>query len=517
MSAHLNSANEKVYATPGKEMPPGKDTPRDDPQKPPHQPPDKPPHPKEPGCNGDEHAICAELPDFKRLNYFYGQMLGVTDFQTEQNYFREKLKLHNRCLHGYGVICGLKVVPEPKDESCKPPGDVHVKELEDKLHELDLKRSEALKENDSDLVRKIEAEMEKLRREREKIRTEECDEETPTRVFIECGLALDCEGNEVVVRNRFPVDLWRYLNRDDRNRVKDGEHEIYLSICYCPQSTDPARPVLPDACGATSECNYGKVRDSFKVKVSVDPPEQDKRCATCCEACCEPCLLLARIDNFYRGWPVDPNDVHNEVRRPLTTYQHTTITGISWTDGAEYTENEAEALLGVNPRNLPPDDSERPKGYMLITFSRPVLTSTLKRGVIDVWAIQGGGGRNADLFNVDVEYVDLPQQRTTDQLRFRVVSDESPNPGDRVMIIVRAPRILDECCQPLDGANTGGRTPFVKDDEFKDYRRDVEITECIWPPPFGYGPWTSGTGAPGANFESWFYIKPNPRNEQKKK
>ena len=39
-------------------------------------------HPAEPGCNGDD-TICATLPDLKRLNYFYGQMLGVADFQTE--------------------------------------------------------------------------------------------------------------------------------------------------------------------------------------------------------------------------------------------------------------------------------------------------------------------------------------------------------------------------------------------------------------------------------------------------
>ncbi len=517
MSAYSNSENEKAYAASGRETQQGKDIPQDYPRKPPHQPPDKHPHPKEPGSNGDEHAICATLPDFKRLNYFYGQMLGVADFQTEQNYFREKLKLHNRCLHGYGVICGLKVMPEPMEESCKPAGDARVKELEEKLQALEVKRREAMEKQDTVLVRKIEAEIEQLRREREKIRTEECDEEIPTRVSIECGLALDCEGNELVVHHRFPVDLWRYLNRDDRNRVKDGEHTIYVSICYCPQPTDPARPVLPDACGATSECNYGKLRDSVKVRVTVDAPEPDKRCATCCEGCVDPCLLLARIDDFYRGWPLDEGDIHNEVRRPLTIYPHTTITGISWTDGAEYTEDEAEALLGVNPRSLGENDPERPKGYMLITFSRPVLTSTLKRGVIDVWSSQGGGGRNADIFNLEVEYVDLPQERTTKSVRFRVTSDESPNPGDRVMIIIRGSRILDQCCLPLDGAHTGGRTPFVEDDEFKDYRRDIEITECIWPPPFGYGPWTSGTSAPGANFESWFYIKPNPKKEYKTK
>src|SRR4051794_31243049 len=46
-----------------------------------------------------------------RLNYFYGQLLGVRDFQDEQRYFHEKNKLHNRFMHGHGVVCGLEVKP----------------------------------------------------------------------------------------------------------------------------------------------------------------------------------------------------------------------------------------------------------------------------------------------------------------------------------------------------------------------------------------------------------------------
>src|SRR5580693_5334052 len=53
--------------------------------------------------------VHAQAPAFDRLNYFYGQLLGAGDFLTEQHYFREKLKLHNRCLHGFGVVCGLDV------------------------------------------------------------------------------------------------------------------------------------------------------------------------------------------------------------------------------------------------------------------------------------------------------------------------------------------------------------------------------------------------------------------------
>jgi hypothetical protein len=45
----------------------------------------------------------------KRVNFFSGQLLTAEDFQTEQNYHREKNRRHNRLLHGYGVVSGLAV------------------------------------------------------------------------------------------------------------------------------------------------------------------------------------------------------------------------------------------------------------------------------------------------------------------------------------------------------------------------------------------------------------------------
>ena len=70
----------------------------------------------------DTHmTACESMPDFTRLRYFHGQLLGYHDFQNEQDYFREKLKLLNRCLQGYGTVCGLKVVPVEREEDCDPP------------------------------------------------------------------------------------------------------------------------------------------------------------------------------------------------------------------------------------------------------------------------------------------------------------------------------------------------------------------------------------------------------------
>lgn len=48
-------------------------------------------------------------PPYKRVNYFQGQLLSETDFQDEQTYHQEKQRLHNRLLHGWGIVCGLTV------------------------------------------------------------------------------------------------------------------------------------------------------------------------------------------------------------------------------------------------------------------------------------------------------------------------------------------------------------------------------------------------------------------------
>jgi hypothetical protein len=44
-----------------------------------------------------------------RVNYFDGQMLTAADFRAEQDYHRNMRYLHNRLLHGWGIVDGLDV------------------------------------------------------------------------------------------------------------------------------------------------------------------------------------------------------------------------------------------------------------------------------------------------------------------------------------------------------------------------------------------------------------------------
>jgi len=51
----------------------------------------------------------ADLPELRRLHFFDGRLLTADDLNREQEYNRERSRLHNRLLHGWGVADGLEV------------------------------------------------------------------------------------------------------------------------------------------------------------------------------------------------------------------------------------------------------------------------------------------------------------------------------------------------------------------------------------------------------------------------
>ena len=57
--------------------------------------------------NSEEDTKNCKLHQFRRNNYFYGKLMTVRDFESEQSYFNEKRHLLNRLVHGYGLICGF--------------------------------------------------------------------------------------------------------------------------------------------------------------------------------------------------------------------------------------------------------------------------------------------------------------------------------------------------------------------------------------------------------------------------
>ncbi len=58
---------------------------------------------------------CMGLECLERPRYFAGQLLTEAELNSEQAYALAKNRLHNRYLHGPGVVCGLPVVCHPYD------------------------------------------------------------------------------------------------------------------------------------------------------------------------------------------------------------------------------------------------------------------------------------------------------------------------------------------------------------------------------------------------------------------
>ncbi len=455
---------------------------------------------------------CPEVPEFERLNYFYGQMLSAKDFRSEQAYFRDKMRLHNRCHHGWGVVCGLHVTPVPVDEPCLPEEYCGWQELCEEIESLDAEIQSSQDAIDSGSLSDEELEqaqqkLTELKARREELqRRKDCtppSQQLPpeqTRlVQINCGVALDCHGNDLVVREPLTVDIAKLLGANEqRHCAEQGEPvNVYLSLCYCEQPTHPSRPVIPDSCGSLAECNYGKYRESIRVTASLEPPGEDARCGGCCDPCPDDCVLLACI-SWHPDQVLTADDIDCGVRRPISVYHPTVITAISWQHGATYSPSFAKKVLGTEHQGTRTDGLE-------IHFSRPVFTDTIKPGVFDVWRIQGGSGLRGVISNMESSVVPIGDDETT-VIHIQDNTGETLNSEDRVLITIRCNFILDCCCQPVDGFHVGGRIPQLPDYALEDPNGEPPTPDVCLLPPGGCGPWTSGNGHPAGTFESWFYV-----------
>jgi hypothetical protein len=454
------------------------------------------------------------------MNYFHGQLISERDLRTEQDYFREKLKHAHRCVHGYGILCGMELRPVDPPEECLPDDSATRKELRAEIARLEAEMK-ALKERggeaeDEAEAKEIEERMDAVAAEREKLMQEldrldadrpdhaddRCEEDRQPLhlVRVTCGAAIDCDGNDVILAGDRMVDVAALLKPSDRERLDDGHpHSVYLSVCYEECGREPTRPFAMDDCATSNACQMARTAEGARIVASLTAPEEDARCDTCCTCCDESCLLLAAVE-VSNDEPIGAEDIDHAVRRRFGLYDPAVITGISWAHGATYSSQTANAILGTRNQN----------GGIVITFSRPVHVATITPGTVELMRITGGRGLSGVIAAMEGEFVDLPEDGLVDHIRYRDATGETVQPKDRIMIVVRAPFLLDRCCRPVEGLHVGGRVPrLCLDDEADEAARKEEAKAGLpnhvvcTHPPHGPMPWT--TSGPG-NFESWFWI-----------
>jgi hypothetical protein len=203
----------------------------------------------------------------QRPRFFPRQLVTPAELNLGLDYVLERLRRHNRLLHGCGVICGLKV--------CRVVG--------------------------SDGTA------------------------TPWQVALEPGAAIDCCGNDVTVDCERIVDLRVGVTTaacgDPPGEVRDpwcsdvwtGQDggRVWIAVCYAACRTRPVR-TQPTGCGCDdTTCEYSRWVDGYEVRVLTEAPAScgdspptwesfvdgfSGPLPDCLECPDDPCVALAVVD-----------------------------------------------------------------------------------------------------------------------------------------------------------------------------------------------------------------------------
>ncbi|HEY4668305.1 MAG TPA: hypothetical protein VIH05_00870 [Tepidiformaceae bacterium] len=177
------------------------------------------------GCGCSDGFPCppGQGSGMERTRFFPRQLVAPDDLTQDQIYFRDKALRHNRLLHGWGVVCGARVMANPSD-TCK--------------------------------------------------------------VVVEAGYILGPYGHEILIDKNVDVDLchegldgnavsacgggdpWCTNVRVGR----PGGRTLYLAVRHDECETRPVR-AQGHGCGcAEADCEYSRIRDGYAIKVLLDLP-----------------------------------------------------------------------------------------------------------------------------------------------------------------------------------------------------------------------------------------------------
>lgn len=211
----------------------------------------------------------------ERPRYFPRQLITPDDLTLEQEYFRNKLRRHNRMLHGWGVVCGAKVCPAPVTTGAA--GDPSGASTQSSFQ--------------------------------------------PWLVAVSSGYILGPYGDEIIVDCCRTVDVRTAGTTGitgepcvqapdpwctDVYVKRDPNAPLYIAVKYKECSARPVR-VQPIGCGCDdTQCEYSRLRDGYEIGIlnqcpdtHQDPPQIDglaKGATPGCPACpSSPWVVLAKV------------------------------------------------------------------------------------------------------------------------------------------------------------------------------------------------------------------------------
>jgi hypothetical protein len=409
---------------------------------------------------------CGEACGFiatERNRYFTGKYMTARDFQGEQQYFRSRHQLHNRLLHGWGVVCGLRVLHHPNKECAA------------------------------------------------------------TWVVVRAGIALDCCGRELVLPSDTPLELplpapppTAAAGDGEAPSAAPQEKELppdpyqsddgVLLLClrYAENEIEQVPALYNEGICDPKRREANRVREvaalEFLRPDQVDPTcwkttegDPDKPCRDDCDdelpgpagICLEPecpCghtvpLALIRFN------PADPAggfeiDMNGRRELPLPQEFHTHIVGINWPHGGDVTLSHLR---------------ENMNGRLEVRFDRKLLPADgHKTGISALTFIVQYGGLQRDVKFLPFRR-DHPPNVEDDCLAVFHINHEYINPEEEnnvadnwVYITLKCDFILDCHNNPVDGVHLKGRLP-------------------------------SGDGRPGGDFESWFRVLPDREGDRERR
>jgi hypothetical protein len=200
----------------------------------------------------------------ERPRYYPRQLITPSDMTLEQRYFRDRLRRHNRLLHGWGVVCGAQVcrVAGPGQRGAEPW-----------------------------LLR------------------------------VSSGYILGPHGDEILIQKEVTIDLRSLGGRGEPDcpgsegsdpwcapiLVKPDDSPVYLAVRFDENMSRPVR-VQPGGCGCDdSGCEYSRWTDGYRFGLlpgcptsHLTPPNLDdlmKGLLPSCPECpVDPWVVLARVE-----------------------------------------------------------------------------------------------------------------------------------------------------------------------------------------------------------------------------